>query len=87
MFFFITDKVKHQKKLDYANIPVINHGTVVEIESTRCNGITECWNDEDELECSFSTSGTILIGMLSIRNESDHRVLISYVIKKHLSYA
>ena len=50
-------------------IPVINYGTVVEIQSTRCNGITECWNDIDELECGFSTSDTILIGMLSVGNK------------------
>ena len=50
------------------DIPVISSGTVVEIQSTRCNGIKECWNDIDELECGFSTSDTILIGMLLIRN-------------------
>ena len=65
MCIFTTDKNQD----DYAyDIPVINYGTVVEIQSTRCNGITECWNDIDELECGFSTSDTILIGMLLIRN-------------------
>ena len=46
---------------DY-DIPVINYGTVVEIQSTRCNGIKECWNGIDELECGFSSSDTILLG-------------------------
>ena len=69
------------------DIPVINYGTVVEIQSTRCNGIKECWNDIDEHECGFSNSVTIFIGMLSIRNGLDHRVFkISHVVKKHLSY-
>ena len=66
MCFFTADKNQYHNAND---IPVINYGTVVEIQSTRCNGITECWNDIDELECGFSTSDTILIGMLSIRNK------------------
>ena len=44
-------------------IPVINNGIVVEIQSTRCNGIKECWDNVDELECGFSTSFTIFVGM------------------------
>ena len=76
MCIFTTDKNQYSSAFD---IPVINYGTVVEIQSTRCNGIKECWNGIDELECGFSTSDTILIGMLSIRNQLDHRVLISHV--------
>ncbi len=56
---FIVDK-----RFDSAyDIPVINYGTVVEIQSTRCNGIKECWDNIDELGCGFSTSLTILLGM------------------------
>ena len=44
------------------DIPIISYGTVVEIQSTRCNGIKECWNDIDEHSCSLSTSFTILVG-------------------------
>ena len=63
--FFNADKVGPYG--DFAiDIPVINYGTIVEIQSTRCNGINECWNDEDELECGFSTSITIFVGMKSI---------------------
>ena len=84
---FTADKANLDNYPFVYDIPVINYGTIVEIQSTRCNGITECWNDIDELECGFSTSDTILIGMLSIRNKLDHRVSISHVIKKKLSYA
>ena len=63
------------------DIPIINYGTVVEIQAIRCNGIKECWNDVDELQCGFSTSDTILIRMLSVRNKLDHIVLISHGIK------
>ena len=60
---FTSDKT-HPVSLPLADdIPVINNGTVVQIKSTRCNGIKECWNDKDELECGFSTSFTIFIGM------------------------
>ena len=58
---FTTDK--NQGATFAYDIPVINYGTVVEIQSTRCNGITECWNDVDELKCGFSTSFTIFVGM------------------------
>ena len=68
MCIFTTDKNQYDFAYD---IPVINYGTVVEIQSTRCNGITECWNDIDELECGFSTSHTILIGTLLICEETD----------------
>ena len=63
MCVFIADKAY---PLYHAyDIPVINKGTVVKIQSTRCNGIKECWNDiSDEHECGFSTSFTIFIGML-----------------------
>ena len=61
--FFIADK-SYGYGYDVAyDIPVINYGTVVEIQSTRCNGIKECWHDIDELECGFSTSFTIFVGM------------------------
>ena len=69
MCFFTTDKYSELSYNYFAyDIPVISYGTVVEIQSTRCNGIKECWNDIDELECGFSTSDTILIGMLLIRH-------------------
>ena len=64
MCVFTADKKEYSYNNYAYDIPVINYGTVVEIQSTRCNGITECWNDIDELECGFSTSDTILIGML-----------------------
>ena len=60
MCIFTTDKNQYTAAYD---IPVINYGTVVEIQSTRCNGIKECWNDIDELECDLSTSFTIFVGM------------------------
>ena len=60
-FVFTSEKLENYP---YAfDIPVINYGTVVEIQSTRCNGIKECWNDIDELECDLSTSFTIFVGM------------------------
>ena len=70
---FAADKVISNAYAYYYayDIPVINNGTVVQIQSTRCNGIKECWNDIDELECGFNTSDTILIGMLLICEETD----------------
>ena len=70
--FFTADKV--DISAEAFNITVINYGTVVEIQSTRCNGIKECWHDIDELECGFSTSSTIFVGMLSIISILGHTV-------------
>ena len=34
-----------------SNATVIPEGTKVEIKAVRCNGVAECWNNEDEYGC------------------------------------
>ena len=41
---------------------VIEKGIIVQILATRCNGVSECWNSEDEANCSFSIFITFSIG-------------------------
>ena len=43
-------------------VKVIRKGTMVEIKATRCNGVSECWNNLDEVYCSMDTFLTIFIG-------------------------
>ena len=42
------------------NATVIPKGTKVEIQATRCNGVPECWNNEDEKGCGIGLLETIL---------------------------
>ena len=41
------------------NVTIISRGTIVNIFSTRCDKITECWGNEDENNCG-GFSGLIL---------------------------
>ena len=43
-------------------VKVIRKGTMVDIKATRCNGVSECWNNLDEVYCSMDTFLTIFIG-------------------------
>ena len=45
-----------------SHVKVIRKGTMVDIKATRCNGVSECWNNEDEVYCSMDTFLTIFIG-------------------------
>ena len=40
----------------------IDKGTVVYIQSTKCDGVPECWNGIDEENCGFNTYLTLFIG-------------------------
>ena len=62
-FIFPTDYVVPNRQSVVKNIPVISYGTVVDIQSTRCNGMKECWDGGDELECGYNTSFTIKAGI------------------------
>ena len=44
---------------------VIPNGTKVRVLSTRCNGIPECWNNEDEDKCNPNSTETIFTGKLN----------------------
>ena len=44
------------------NVSIIPEGTKVEIKATRCNGVSECWNNEDEEGCGLRQFETILTG-------------------------
>ena len=44
------------------DVVVIPNGTIVEIVATKCDGIPECWDEIDEINCGFNTSMTALIG-------------------------
>ena len=46
------------------NITVIPDGVLVNIKGTRCDGIIDCWNGEDEEMCGFSTFVTFGAGNL-----------------------
>ena len=46
------------------NVTVIPNGLVVLIQATRCDGVIECWNGEDEDMCGFNTFVTIAEGSL-----------------------
>ena len=52
---------------DYEDIwiTVIPNGTKVEVLSNRCNGIPECWNNEDEDKCNPNSTETIFTGKLN----------------------
>jgi hypothetical protein len=43
-------------------VTVIPNGTTVQVLSTRCNGIPECWNNEDEYKCNPNSTETIFTG-------------------------
>ena len=45
------------------NVPVIANGTIVHILATKCNGVKECWNGIDEVNCGFDTYISFLMGM------------------------
>ena len=47
---------------DEFNVIVIPGGTRVDILATRCNGVSECWNNEDEESCGLGQWGTTSIG-------------------------
>jgi hypothetical protein len=44
------------------NVTVIPDGVVVQILGTRCDGVIECWNGEDEEMCGFNTFVTFGAG-------------------------
>ena len=44
---------------------LIPKGTKVWVLSTRCNGIPECWNNEDEDKCNPNSTETIFTGKLN----------------------
>ena len=44
------------------NVTLIPEGTIVEIPATRCNGVSECWNNEDEEGCGPGEWETTSIG-------------------------
>ena len=48
------------------DITVIPYGVIVNIETTRCDGIIECWNGEDEDMCGFNTFVTFGAGELPL---------------------
>ena len=41
---------------------IIDEGTIVRIQGTRCDGKVDCWNNVDENDCGFSTFKTLYIG-------------------------
>ena len=41
---------------------IINAGTIVRIQGTRCDGKVDCWTGVDEDDCGFSTFKTLFIG-------------------------
>jgi hypothetical protein len=47
---------------DKFNATIIPEGTTVEIWATRCNGVAECWNNEDEEGCGLGPWETTSIG-------------------------
>ena len=47
------------------NVTVIPNGVVVLIKGTRCDGIIDCWNGEDEDMCGFNTFVTFGAGNVS----------------------
>ena len=46
-------------------ISLIPNGTKVQVLSTRCNGIPECWNNEDEDKCNPNSTEAIFSGKLN----------------------
>ena len=58
------DSFDHEYYYDYEDIwiTVIPNGTKVEVLSNRCNGIPECWNNEDEDKCNPNSTETIFTG-------------------------
>ena len=48
------------------NVTVIPEGVIVMIQGTRCDGIIDCWNGEDEDMCGFNTFVTFGAGNLPL---------------------
>ena len=44
------------------NFTVIPSATTILVEGTRCDGRSECWNNEDEIYCGFGNFNTFSIG-------------------------
>ena len=54
-----------QDNLQFYNTTIIPDGVVVNIQGTRCDGIIECWNGEDEENCGFNSFVTFGAGNLT----------------------
>ena len=58
----VWSKIFNRTTDEYPDAVVINKGTIVDILSSRCNGVSECWNNLDEDWCGFNTYITIAVG-------------------------
>ena len=58
---------------------VIEKGTTVQIQAVKCNGISECCNGVDEVDCGFSTFETMFYGNLYFLN-FDFKFMYKFII-------
>ena len=71
----------HERRRYFPNVTIISGGTIVNIFSTRCDKITECWGNEDENNCGgFSGYINFTMGNLQYYFKQNQSIYFTFHI-------